>query len=128
MKTKILKIRYRWTREGIVLMTSPNTDPQEDPFSKVKHEPRALGELTAREVNALHRRSDVDSKATAQHHSLGVQRNQASPGDHIHDGKASKLAGSGLNLSISGTKNTAASEDSIVAMLKKVISFTDGRT
>lgn len=107
-------------------MTAPS--PQEDPFGQVKQEARAGGDMPSRQINALHRRCDVDSKATAFHHTLGVQRNQASPGDHVHDGKASKLAGAGLNLSISGTKNTAASEDSIVAMLKKVISFTDGRT
>lgn len=104
-------------------MTQP-----EDPFGLVKQEARARGDVTAREVNALHRRSDVDATATAQHHTLGLQRNQASPGDHVHDGKASKKIASGLNLSISGSRGGNAAVASIIAMLKQVMSFTDNTT
>lgn len=47
------------------------------------------------ESEKLHRFSDVDSSWRAQHHTLGTGKNQASPGDHIHDGVTSKaLAGS----------------------------------
>ena len=42
------------------------------------------------EVKRLHRDSDVDENPLAQHHTLGILPNQASPGDHIHDGKTSK--------------------------------------
>ena len=42
------------------------------------------------EVKRLHRDSDVDENPLAQHHTLGILPNQASPGDHIHDGKSSK--------------------------------------
>jgi hypothetical protein len=45
---------------------------------------------SAGEVNSLHANSDVDSSTIAQHHTLGPQPNQASPGDHSHDGKSSK--------------------------------------
>lgn len=38
------------------------------------------------EVANLHRHSDVNSSPLAQHHTLGIQPNQASPGDHTHDG------------------------------------------
>lgn len=110
------------------MTTSEPSPQQDDPFSHVKEEQKSLTDLPARQVNAMHRRADTDASATAKHHTLGVQRNQSSPGDHVHDGKASKPVGAGLGLAISGVKNTVASEDSIVAMLKKVISFTDGRT
>lgn len=42
-------------------------------------------------VNLFHARSDKDSNQSAQHHTLGLDHNQASPGDHIHDGRNSKL-------------------------------------
>ena len=45
---------------------------------------------SAGEVNDFHSNSDVDKSTLAQHHTLGPQPNQASPGDHTHDGKTSK--------------------------------------
>jgi hypothetical protein len=42
------------------------------------------------EVNSFHVNSDRDSSHTAQHHTLGLNPNQASPGNHTHDGKNSK--------------------------------------
>ena len=42
------------------------------------------------EVKRLHRDSDVDENPLAQHHTLGILPNQASPGDHVHDGRTSK--------------------------------------
>lgn len=42
------------------------------------------------EVKKLHRDSDVDENPLAQHHTLGALPNQASPGDHIHDGRSSR--------------------------------------
>lgn len=41
------------------------------------------------EVNDFHLNSDRDSSATAQHHTLGTNPYQASPGNHNHDGKNS---------------------------------------
>lgn len=43
------------------------------------------------QVNEFHRYSDQDTSPEAQHHSLGVDPNQASPGNHTHDGKNSPL-------------------------------------
>lgn len=80
------------------------------------------------DVTALHTRSDSDSGPHAQHHTLGYGRNQASPGDHIHDGKTSKLTGNGSGLVISGSKGGNAALASIIAMLHNVISFTDNTT
>lgn len=47
---------------------------------------QGVKELTDKEVSALHRNSDVDSRPEAQHHTLGTQRINASPGNHTHDG------------------------------------------
>lgn len=41
------------------------------------------------EVNFFHLNSDKDSAKTALHHTLGIGPNQASPGNHNHDGKNS---------------------------------------
>ena len=42
------------------------------------------------EVKRLHQDSDIDESPIAQHHTLGILPNQASPGDHTHDGRTSK--------------------------------------
>ena len=44
---------------------------------------------TFQQVKDFHLNSDVDQNAISQHHTLGPLANQASPGDHIHDGKTS---------------------------------------
>jgi len=41
----------------------------------------------------FHSRSDVDLGPRSLHHTLGTRRNQASPGDHNHDGTTSKKLG-----------------------------------
>jgi len=56
----------------------------------------------AQEIVTLHRHSDVDSHANAQHHTLGPKAGQSAPGDHIHDNKGSK------RLYEQNTKNTGA--------------------
>lgn len=45
---------------------------------------------SAREVNTFHAKSDVDTDQRSQHHTLGTRHDQASPGDHTHDGTTSK--------------------------------------
>ena len=45
---------------------------------------------TFQQVKDFHLNSDVDQSFIAQHHTLGSLTNQASPGDHIHDGTTSK--------------------------------------
>lgn len=65
---------------------------------------------TPEEVNKFHSNSDVDSAVTAQHHTLGIQRNQASPGTHNHDGKNSKRIGKGLDASFPTTAGAAYSQ------------------
>lgn len=43
------------------------------------------------EVNEFHRYDDVDNFPEAHHHTLGIDPNQASFGDHNHDGRNSKI-------------------------------------
>lgn len=60
----------------------------------------------AGEVNDFHINSDVDKSTLSQHHTLGIQPNQASPGDHNHNGRNSKRI-SYLNLTDLPTGNLA---------------------
>lgn len=63
---------------------------------------------SAGEVNDFHSNSDVDKSTLAQHHTLGPQPNQASPGDHNHDGRNSRkldlgdLKGSSVSFTVVG--------------------------
>lgn len=47
--------------------------------------------LTPQEVAQIHATSDNDSGPLAQHHTLGTEPGQSSPGNHTHDGRESKL-------------------------------------
>lgn len=53
---------------------------------------------SAGDVNDFHANSDVDKSTLSQHHTLGPQPNQASPGDHDHNGRNSRKV-QGRNLS-----------------------------
>lgn len=55
----------------------------EDPFSLIKNP------LSPERVIEIHETSDVDSSTLSQHHTLGPRHNQASPGDHSHNGATS---------------------------------------
>lgn len=68
-------------------------------------------------INKLHTNSDVDSSVTGQHHTLGIQHNQSSPGDHKHDGKSSKLIGKGVNLGFPVTAGAAYSQAQMQAVI-----------
>lgn len=68
-------------------------------------------------VNKAHTNSDVDSAVTAQHHTLGIQHGQGSPGDHKHDGKSSKKIGKGLDLSFPTTANATYSQAQIQSII-----------
>lgn len=51
---------------------------------------KPIAQTSYDEVKRLHRDSDVDENPLAQHHTLGILPNQASPGDHTHDGRTSR--------------------------------------
>jgi hypothetical protein len=109
------------------------TDPQgrgvfeDDPFGGIKGE-RGNPAPPPRQVSFFHSRSDVDSSPNAQHHTLGIKHNQASFGDHAHDGKSSRKVGTGLSLTVSGAKGGNAALTSLLSMLGQIIDFTDNTT
>lgn len=74
-------------------------------------------DATPTEVGKFHSNSDVDSATTAQHHTLGIQHNQSSPGDHDHDGKNSKRIGKGLDPSFPTTANGAYTQAQIQSII-----------
>jgi hypothetical protein len=82
-------------------------------------------ELTAQQVNRLHRRSDVDSSINSQHHTLGVKATQGAPGNHTHNGTNSKSLLAGIILS--GSKGGNAALASVILALTK-LGATDATT
>lgn len=62
------------------------------------------------ESTKAHANSDVDASTNAQHHTLGIQHNQGSPGDHKHDGHSSKRIGKGINPAFDTTAGATYSQ------------------
>jgi hypothetical protein len=81
-------------------MTAPNKDSPDGPS-----------------VARFHKESDLNSSQIAQHHSLGIDHNQGSPGDHNHNGSNSKLIGAKINLSFPTTANAAYSQVQLQAVI-----------
>jgi hypothetical protein len=98
-----------------------------DPFGEIKKEKKDTSP-EPRDVNFAHTRSDVDSSTTAQHHTLGIQHNQAAAGDHAHDGKSSRKLGTGLNLTMGGAAAGNTALNQLITMLHNVIEFNDTHT
>jgi len=69
-------------------------------------------------VDDFHTNSDVDSRAESQHHTLGPQPTQASPGDHTHDGGDSRLLLEGVVLS--GSRDSDAWRLAVNAILVRL--------
>jgi hypothetical protein len=71
-----------------------------------------------REVERIHQAADTDGSPKAAHHTLGPFPNQASPGNHTHDGGSSAILPLVLDtVSITGSKSSGAALDSIIAAL-----------
>ena len=85
-------------------------------------------ELSPGDVNKMHSRSDVDRSWLAQHHTLGIKRGQASPGDHIHDGTESRPIGNGLGYVLTGSKAGNVALANLIDMLSGYFDFTDTTT
>ena len=62
---------------------------------------------SAQTVNEFHQNSDVDTSPEAQHHTLGIGPNKASPGDHRHNGEDAPLLLEGVTISGSRTNGDA---------------------
>lgn len=69
----------------------------------------------SRLVLDFHTNSDLNGSSASQHHSLGLTRGEASPGDHMHDGSTSKLLLTGFTISGAKGGNTALA--SVIAIL-----------
>jgi hypothetical protein len=69
-------------------------------------------------VDDFHENSDLDSRAEAQHHTLGPAPTQAAPGNHTHDGGDSALLLEGST--ISGSRATDAWRISVNAILVRL--------
>jgi H-type lectin domain. len=51
-----------------------------------RHDKSKWSDVTPSDSRRQHARADTDMGARSVHHTLGNSHNQASPGDHIHDG------------------------------------------
>lgn len=118
-------------------MTSPLGEAvvPNDPSGAIKPDKKEpLGVLSPREINDAHTKSDVDTSQQAQHHTIGLKRNQVAGGMHNHGGSDSRRVGTGLGLTVTGLLAPAtvaqvdAIIDSLITQLQKVIDLKDGRT
>ncbi len=69
----------------------------------------------ANEVNQIHDESDLDTRGEAQHHTLGSNQSQASPGNHSHDGGTSPFLWEGATITGSRGGNMALA--SVISIL-----------
>jgi hypothetical protein len=96
-----------------------------DPFSYQKKE-FTRDTPPPDQVAGFHARSDLDSSWNAQHHTLGIKHDQASPGDHIHDGKSSRRLMEGQTLT--GSKGGNVALANLITKLSATLGFTDSTT
>lgn len=88
--------------------------------------------------DSAHYRSDADSSKQALHHTLGISRNQAAQGDHMHDGITGKKIGplefnptpgfegtTRAALTLTGAKGGNAALISLIAYLGNFFEFRD---
>jgi hypothetical protein len=126
-------------QSGNSLDPSPITKP--DKFGQVYNAEKdvAGGNVPSpEESNRAHFNSDVDSSRLSLHHTLGSGRNQASPGNHIHDGVTSpkigamKVGTSGNDLvpsfTLTGSKGGNVALTNLITFLKLHFNFTDTTT
>lgn len=106
-------------------------DPRDDPNyqvggNKYKGQYEALSsDVPPDVVKSFHKRSDVDSSAQAQHHTLGQKAGQAASGDHNHDGANSRKLLKGTT--ITGSRSGGAALVSVIDALEK-LGATDATT
>jgi hypothetical protein len=84
----------------------------------------------AKVVRDFHNNADTDGSPKALHHTLGPGANQASPGNHSHDGgNSSELAKPAVGITLTGSRTTgdATWRNSITAALA-ALGATDSTT
>ena len=72
----------------------------------------------AKAVAEFHQYDDVDTTSSAHHHTLGANPNQASPGDHRHDGSTSALLFD--NVEIGGKRSDGTALNALIDALGAV--------
>lgn len=119
--------------------SKPTIKPgKEAPTNVDKPDKFGQSKSNADESKKLHLNSDVDLSQRAQHHTLGKSRNQASPGNHIHDGITSpKIGALKINTSgndlvplevLTGAKGGNVALANLITLLGKYFNFTDNTT
>lgn len=79
----------------------------------------------AHDVEEFHRNADTDKRPEAIHHRLGKGPNQASPGNHNHDGRDSTALLGGFTITGSRSTQTASVISQILVALEE-IGLSDG--
>lgn len=118
--------------------TKLTIEPGEGAQNTEAPKPLKFGNVNTKESTDAHLNSDVDSGQRSQHHTLGKGRNQASPGNHIHDGITSpKIGALKVNTSgndlvplevLTGSKGGNVALANLIALLGKYFNFTDSTT
>lgn len=93
---------------------------------KTAYDRSGQGSVDAQTVNAFHDKSDSDSSQAAKHHSLGTKHDQASCGDHDHDGANSKKIMKGIT--VTGAKGGNVALANLITALAAALGFTDNTT
>lgn len=99
-------------------------DPTDDPNYQVGNKTKPAFDRSgsqvadAKSVNKFHEKDDVDSSWDAHHHTLGTKHDQASPGDHTHNGLNSLKILKGTT--ITGSRASGAALVSVIAALVKL--------
>lgn len=118
--------------------TSVNSPDQFGQTYSAQEDSASGNSISPQQSNLDHSSSDSDASPKSQHHTLGTNRNQASPGNHIHDGVTSpKLGPLAINTSgndtkpalvLTGAKGGNVALTNLIAMLKNFVTFTDNTT
>jgi hypothetical protein len=98
----------------------------EDPFGPIKTPASTVNAPSAEEVNRFHTKADTDSSNLAVHHTLGVKHDQASPGDHKHDGTNSLQLLE--NKVLTGSKGGNVALGNLITLLAEAFGFQDSTT
>ena len=75
----------------------------------------ARSNTDATSVDDFHEQSDLDTRSESQHHTLGGKQDQASPGNHTHDGGTSQPLWAGHTITGSRGGNMALA--SVISLL-----------
>lgn len=110
-------------------MTSPSAATGGgDPYRRTE----GGGKPSPRDVRDFHTNSDVDSSASAQHHTIGVGQNTAADGAHTHNGTNSRVLNlSSINknpLTVTGAKAGNAALTSLLTQLAAMGIIVDSTT